>query len=136
MNRIAMSAIKARHRGHWFDAATMRFFNCELPLKATQTEHGAWFVSAERPTVDHRLEFTIRFQDSEGDIVTIGEHCQFDNRKEATSVMRRLMALPYPESFWKQFNQLRRADDNAIIAIAKQIGTEPQDVRDAIALIS
>lgn len=136
MQRIPMSEVKARHKGHWFERDTMRFFNCELPVKATQTEHGTWFVSAERPSLDVAPLFTIRFQNEKGDIDTIGKHCQFVESSDAREAMRRLMELPLPAAIWNQIDRLAKMDDSALIVVSSNVGADAEDVREALRILA
>lgn len=50
MNRHAIDDIQRAHKGHWFDASSMRFFKSRVSSDAYRTADGAYsfFVSSER----------------------------------------------------------------------------------------
>lgn len=70
---------------HWFDADTLKYFNCVLPECGIKTHAGNFFVTAERQPGRER-RFTVRHQDLKGNIDTVGEfgqHASFDDAREA-----------------------------------------------------
>lgn len=77
MKKIPMSEVETLyHRhvgGHWFDIATMKFFESKLPGYAYVTPQGNYFISQER-NPEGRTAFTIRLQDPVTfKISTVGE---------------------------------------------------------------
>lgn len=94
MKKISMSAVEALYRryvgGHWFDIATMKFFESKLPGYAYVTPQGHYFISQER-NPQGRAAFTIRLQDPVTfKISTVGK---FHAHKTALTAMEALGPL-------------------------------------------
>lgn len=60
---------------HWWDAATMRHFQCRVGSQVYQGPGGVYFVTSERPPGGKR-EFSVRqYRPESKDIKTIGDFC-------------------------------------------------------------
>lgn len=60
-----------RSGGHFFDRATMRFFNSRI---SADVYGGHYFVTSERfSQAPYRRRYTIRFVADNGDVTTIGQ---------------------------------------------------------------
>lgn len=80
-----------RPDGHWFDAATMRFFKTRLPRVAYATNAGILFITSEvNPSGVKR--YSIRRQGVDGDINTVGEFHGYISRQAAEADIKRLHA--------------------------------------------
>lgn len=87
---VNMYNIERRHNGHWFDPSTMRFFHSRLPQTGIMLADGrALFVSSERYSFDeyHPRTYSVRIQDTEGDVDTLGDFKGYPTRREATAAM-------------------------------------------------
>lgn len=66
MKNIPMHEVEELYRrhvgGHWFDIATMKFFETKLPGYAYVTPQGNYFITQER-NPEGQTAFTIRLQD-------------------------------------------------------------------------
>lgn len=61
--------------GHWFDAASCRFFKTVLPSVAYETTAGVLFITRET-NPNNLKRFSVRRQGVDGDIATVGDfHC-------------------------------------------------------------
>jgi hypothetical protein len=78
--------IKQRNRDagqHFFDEASMRFFNSRI---SGQT-FGNYFVTSEKGPSGIRA-YTVRFQDDDGHIWTLGEFQEYDTLESALQAAR------------------------------------------------
>ena len=78
--------IKQRNRNaghHFFDESTMRFFNSRVSEKT----FGDYFVTSEKGPSGIRA-YTVRYQDENGHIQTVGEFQQYATLQEALAVAR------------------------------------------------
>ena len=83
--------IKRRHNGHWFDPASMRFFNCRLPQGGWKVADNVYFISSEKFTglyePDGARLYTVRVMDYQtGDIHTIGEFNKMTKSEAQTTL--------------------------------------------------
>ena len=78
-----------RPDGHWFDAATLRFFKSKLPTSAYETQAGVLFVTSETNPSGLKA-FSIRRQSVCGEIKTVGE---FHSYPTAAAARARIKAL-------------------------------------------
>ena len=73
MDRIvSMQDIERKHTGHWFSAGAMRSFKSRLAgIGYGNGTGGVFFVSSERFSDRTPRLYTVRYQDSSGDIDTV-----------------------------------------------------------------
>lgn len=92
MKVVSIDEVRRRHKGHWFDADSMRFFRSRVADVAYMSEDGsrAYFVSSEKfvpsqgPAEARR--YTIRFMYwNTGEIDTRGEFQQYRTLRMATA---------------------------------------------------
>ena len=93
----SMADVRARHRGHWFDAETMRFFRCRVGSYGYTGDGGAtvYFVSSEQFVwLGHVAprRYSVRVCDADGDIDTAGEFQAYASRGAADRAARKLAA--------------------------------------------
>lgn len=69
---VSIEEIKRKHRGHWFDAGSMRFFKSRLPSYGYRKGNAIYFISSEKMDEEPR-KFTIRKVDETGDVSTVGD---------------------------------------------------------------
>ena len=78
---------------HWFEPATMRFFNSKVESQVYEGPGGVYFVTSERRERDMPKRYSVRvFDPSTGDIDTVGEFQAFGNLAEARANARTLAA--------------------------------------------
>ncbi len=75
--------------GHWFDAATMRFFKTKLPQIAYESEAGIHFVTRETDPGGVST-YSVRRQLPNGEIKTVGEFHSYKTRAAAATAIRLL----------------------------------------------
>lgn len=81
--------IRRRHRGHWFDKDTLRFFSSRFPDGEYGTYAGRFFISTERDTFGHEpRRATIRYATDDGDIRTLGEFQAYATPEHARKALR------------------------------------------------
>mgnify|MGYP003526637488 CR=1 FL=1 len=87
---ISMQDIQRKHTGHWFSRDTMRFFLSRVGEYGYQGPGGVYFVSSERFSRDGspRL-YTVRRQDPDGSIETVGEFQGYKSRSGAHAAAKR-----------------------------------------------
>lgn len=85
-----MGEVQMAHRGHWFDADSMRFFKCRLPTHWSPLVGGRYFVSSEQSDYGAPRLYTIREALSNGDVATVGEFQGYGSRKAAERAAREL----------------------------------------------
>ena len=97
MQYLDIDTVRARHRGHWFDPGSMRFFRSRVAQTAYGTDDGsrAYFVSSEQFEDSTRYRaprrYTVRVIDLHtGDIDTVGEFQEYASRSGADAAARRL----------------------------------------------
>jgi hypothetical protein len=75
--------------GYWFEPASMRFFKTKLPAIAYETAAGLLFITSEvNPSGEKR--YSIRRQEADGNINTVGEFHSFGSRATALAEVNRL----------------------------------------------
>lgn len=78
-----IDAIKAAHKGHWFDRDSMTFFGSMLPAYAAwPLPGGAYFISSEKYPSGYRA-YSIQWADCIGEIHTVGEFMAYETLREA-----------------------------------------------------
>lgn len=98
---FTMSAIKTANRAagrHWFDAATLRFFDGRV---GSTVYHGRFFISSEqfqgsRPCFATPRAWTIRACNDRGYIETVGEFQQYDSPQSAVAAVKRMEWVVLP----------------------------------------
>lgn len=91
LKTVCMSDIEARHSGRWFAPDTKRFWGTRLPQTGVELEDGTrLFVSSELNFNRTERLYTVRRQDLEGNIETVGEFQGYRTREQANRAMRRL----------------------------------------------
>ena len=78
--------------GHFFDAATMRFFKSRIGIIRSKDDD-YYFVTSERPPHGPR-QFSVRHMDIKGSIKTIGEFCSL-TRYMAEKTVKQLAGSTY-----------------------------------------
>ncbi len=71
---------------HFFDRASMRFFNSRVESKVLR---GRYFVTSEIGPDEHKL-YSVRMADESGSIETIGEFNVFETIREAKAFIKNL----------------------------------------------
>ena len=88
---ITISELKRLNKengGHWFDKASMRFFNSEIESKLYA---GKFFITSERMELNDDKRYTIR-EVSEGyRINTVGKFQAFGNLDQAILMIKYLL---------------------------------------------
>lgn len=75
--------------GHWFDRGTLDFFQTVLPANAYVIDGAALFVTREtNPSGEKR--FSVRVQDADGRIYTVGEFHSYPTAAAARAEIKRL----------------------------------------------
>lgn len=87
---LTLREVREKHRGHWFDRDTMRFFGTRLCRARVHTVPGprecaVVFVTSERgPMGGRRYSVRVGWEDSRGSHVdTVGTFCGYATRREA-----------------------------------------------------
>jgi len=88
---VGMDEIRARHRGHWFDSDTMRFFRSRVGGYGFDAGDMVYFVSSEQfrsreYTAPRR--YTVRVLTSDGKVDTVGEFQAYASRSGAMAKAR------------------------------------------------
>ena len=89
-----ITAIKNRHKGHWFEPGSLRFFNSKFPRRAVYpVSDGAFFISSEYSKgvyistgwiPDGPVRWSVRFvSESDGTINTVSEFQEYETLKDA-----------------------------------------------------
>ena len=88
--KVSIDAVRARHKGHWFDKDTMQFFQTRTPKYVMQIGTDAYFITSERYGSNSR-QYSIRKQDDHGDIQTVGTfHC-YTTKADAEEALAKLI---------------------------------------------
>jgi hypothetical protein len=78
---------------HWFEPATMRFFNSKVESRIYEGPGGVYFVTSERRERDMPKRYSVRvFDPSTGDIDTVGEFQEFSGLHNARATAHTLAA--------------------------------------------
>jgi len=94
MNITEIKRANKANGGHWFEPATMRFFNSRVESRVYEGPGGVYFVTSERRERDMPKRYSVRvFDPSTGDIDTVGEFQAFDNLAEVRANARALAAF-------------------------------------------
>jgi hypothetical protein len=77
--------VKHKHRGHWFDESTMRYFNSKVYDPVYCGKEYWYFVSSEKCFTEgsKRLYSVRKFHVKTGDISTIGEFQEYKTKLQA-----------------------------------------------------
>ena len=85
---IDMKSVVKRHKGHWFSDGAMAFFDTILDGEAYQRDDGyTYFVTGEQFENLGRL-WTVRVQDAEGNVNTVGTFQKYGTKDEARLVAK------------------------------------------------
>ena len=83
MNYESICNVKHKHRGHWFDDSTMRFFKSKVYESVYCGKEFWYFVSSEKSENNPRL-FTVRqFNPKTGDIDSYSSFQEFKTQAQA-----------------------------------------------------
>lgn len=94
-NHVRSYYFSHQPNGHWFDAASMKFFNTKTPASAYETKLGVLFVTSEvDPSGNKR--YSVRRQHVSGEISTIGDFHHFPTAAAARAEIKRLDNLELP----------------------------------------
>lgn len=103
MSLATMERIAADHSNHWFDPASMRFFNsrvCETTIRQSPADPYLWyFVSSERCDWGdgHPRRYSVRVFDTRtGSTDTVGEFQAYASRTGAEGAILRLCGVKRP----------------------------------------
>jgi hypothetical protein len=80
-----ISEIRRRHAGHWFSESTMRFFGTRIESGVIG---GRYFVTSEDNFDRTERLFTVRRADDSGDIETVGEFQDYEERANAITAAK------------------------------------------------
>jgi hypothetical protein len=93
MNITDIKRANKANGGHWFEPATMRFFNSKVESRVYEGPGGVYFVTSERRELDMPKRYTVRvFDPSTGDIDTVGDFQEFSALYNARATARALAA--------------------------------------------
>ncbi len=95
MKKIPMHEVEELYRrhvgGHWFDIATMKFFETKLPGYAYVADDGHYFTTSER-NPSGKTAFTIRRQNkADFKINTVGDFHAYDTATQALGALVELL---------------------------------------------
>lgn len=79
----SIEEIEEAHTGHWFDKASMEFFDSIAYPELVQHPEGAYFISSERYDGGSPRLYTIRFASLDGEISTVGPFMGFNSKADA-----------------------------------------------------
>jgi hypothetical protein len=89
LDQIKRAAIGAR--SHWFDPASMRYFNSRLGQTVYPVQGGALFISSERFDYGSPRLYSVRSCTWDGCIDTVGKFQEFSTSTAAHSAASRLV---------------------------------------------
>ena len=88
---MKMWEVEQKHRGHWFDPASKRFFSSRVDQTATVKDGKAYFTSSEQFDCDAPRLYSVRVCDlTTGDIDTVGEFQQYETASQARRAIKQL----------------------------------------------
>ncbi len=89
LNDSTISTIYGRSKGKFFRDETLRFFDSYVLGNARMLSNNrALFITSEKNGWDATRRYTIRFQDCDGRIETLGAFQQYATADQATRAMR------------------------------------------------
>ena len=93
MELIDIREVVRAHRGHWFDAATMKFFSSRVAQTATVKDGKAYFVSSEQFERRSPRLYSVRVCDmTTGDINTVGKFQEYETSQQAIAAIKKLVS--------------------------------------------
>jgi hypothetical protein len=91
---IQITEIKRLHRGHWFDAKTIKFFSSRFGTTAHRVNDTAYFISSEKFDDTFPRLYSIRKCDMiTGEIDTVGEFQKYKTKKTAEIEMMNIINI-------------------------------------------
>lgn len=87
-----VQTIRARHKGHWFNIGTMRFFNTRLCESACYSgPGGVYFVTSESYGRGYVRRYSVRCYDERSDTIqTVGAFQAYRSRGTAARAAEKL----------------------------------------------
>ncbi len=87
-SRISKVDLKSLSTGHFFDKASMRFFNSKLETDGVLIDNKAYFITSERYDKSYPKKFTIRELDiNTGKIEGSSSFQEFESLKSAEKAL-------------------------------------------------
>lgn len=78
-----MDEIKKKHTQHFFDDGATRFFNSRYPRQGYKVGDEFFFVTSEQFNSTSPRLYTVRKQDNQECVVTVGKFQQYKTRTQA-----------------------------------------------------
>ena len=88
---IDMNTVERKHNGHWFSPGAKRFFSSRICQYAIEIDGKNYFVSSEQFDYKSPRLYTVRVQDENGDIDTVGEFQQYQTSTQAWGAIKRMV---------------------------------------------
>jgi hypothetical protein len=79
--------------GHWFDAASMRFFKTRLPENGVELSCGGIYFVTRETNPSGVSAYTVRRQLHDGSIKTVGEFHAYATRAAANAAIKQIEIL-------------------------------------------
>jgi len=79
------------HSKYWFEADTMRFFNCRISELCWKIKDKIYFISSEKQSEKYDRLYTIRLCLTDGEIKTIGKFQEYETMNEARKIIKRTL---------------------------------------------
>ena len=83
--------VQQLHKGHWFDADTLRFWRSRFSAAAAEYNGGYLFVSSEKYNDIAKRWYSVRFCDSEGHITTVSDFQEYATGRQAWAAIHKLV---------------------------------------------
>jgi len=84
---VPMNEIERKHKGYWFTAGAMRFFKSRVGDHGYLDIDGCYYFVSSEKGPDTSRKYSIRYQDTQGHISTIGEFQAYTTGRQAKSAM-------------------------------------------------
>jgi len=79
------------HSKYWFEADTMRFFNCRISELCWKIKDRIYFISSEKQSEKYDRLYTVRVCLLDGNIETYSKFQEYENINEARKIIKGIL---------------------------------------------